>query len=192
MTSQITTESYRAGMIQVTETVFETLLNTPVTVLDATPLDATSPDATSPDATSLDATSLDATSPDATSLDATSPDATSAAPAFALTAAIYYAGLWQGALLIECSEQQASAWSSHIMDLPDPTEEDARDGIGELANVLAGNLKPLLPPGVSISIPWVVAGGEYSVHVLRDHAIERVAFADERGPFRVTFARVEP
>ena len=162
MTSQITTESYRAGMIQVTETVFETLLNTPVTVLDATPLDATSP------------------------------DATSAAPAFALTAAIYYAGLWQGALLIECSEQQASAWSSHIMDLPDPTEEDARDGIGELANVLAGNLKPLLPPGVSISIPWVVAGGEYSVHVLRDHAIERVAFADERGPFRVTFARVEP
>ena len=118
MTSQSTTESYRAGMIQVTETVFDTLLNASVTVLDAP----------------------------------------SGVPAYALTAAIYYAGLWQGALLIECSEQQARAWSSHIMDLPDPTSEDARDGLGELANVLAGNLKPLLPQGVSISIPSVVAG----------------------------------
>ena len=121
MTSQSTTESYRAGMIQVTETVFDTLLNASVTVLDAP----------------------------------------SGVPAYALTAAIYYAGLWQGALLIECSEQQARACSSHIMDLPDPTSEDARDGFGELANVLAGNLKPLLPQGVSISIPSVVAGSDF-------------------------------
>jgi chemotaxis protein CheX len=152
MTSQLTTESYRAGVIQVTETVFETLLNTSVTALEAN----------------------------------------SGAPEYALTAAIYYAGLWQGALLIECSEQQASAWSSHIMDLSEPTSEDVCDGLGELANVLAGNLKPALPPGVRISIPWVVAGSDYSVHMLRGHALERVVFADERGPFRVTFARLEP
>ena len=156
MTSPFTTESYRAGVIQVTDTVFQTLLNASVSVLEAeegTPVGT---------------------------------------PAFALTAAIYYAGLWQGALLIECSEPQARAWSSHIMDLPDPSSEDARDGLGELANVLAGNLKPLLPPGVSISIPSVVAGSDYIVHVLRDHALDRVVFADERGPFRVTFARVDP
>jgi chemotaxis protein CheX len=151
MTAPLTIESYRTGVIQVTETVFETLLSTAVSVLDG----------------------VDAT------------------PAYALTAAIYYAGLWQGALLIECSDQQARAWSSHIMGLPDPTNEDVRDGLGELANMLAGNLKPLLPPGVSISIPSVVAGSDYSVHVSRGHALERVALADERGPFRVTFARVE-
>jgi CheY-specific phosphatase CheX len=112
-------------------------------------------------------------------------------PVPALTGAIFYAGLWKGALLVECSEQQARAWSSHIMAIPVPTDDDARDGLGELTNVLAGNFKPLLPHGVSISIPSVVAGSDYSLHVFRGHSVEQVVFADTHGPFRVTFARAD-
>jgi hypothetical protein len=37
------------------------------------------------------------------------------------------------------------------MDVPLPVAaEDARDSLGELCNVLAGNLKPLLPQGVGL------------------------------------------
>lgn len=143
-------ESYRLGIQQVTENVFETMLATAVTMLEG---------------------------------------ATEAAPHAEFTAAIFYAGLWKGALLVECSEQQARAWSSKIMEIPEPTSEDARDGLGELTNILAGNLKPLLPPGVSISTPSVVEGTEYSLRVFGSPIIEQIDFADERGRFRVTLAR---
>jgi len=152
MNTNATVESYRAGMVQVTEAVFETMLKTGVTVLDE-------------------------------------PGETPASP---MTAAIFYAGQWKGALVLECSEPQARAWSSRLMDIAEPTAEDARDGLGELTNVLAGNLKPLLPPGVGISTPSVVQGSDYSLHVFRGQWVERVAFADEQGPFRVMFAKVDP
>jgi chemotaxis protein CheX len=152
MIPETTAETYRSGMILVTERVFETLLNMAVRVIDA-------------------------------------PEETLHSP---LTAAIFYAGTWKGALILECSEQQARAWSSLIMDIREPSAEDVRDGLGELANVLAGNLKPLLPPGVGISTPSVVNGTDYNMHVLRRQFAERVEFADERGPFRVTFAKADP
>jgi len=139
-------------MVQVTQSVFETMLNLPVSVLEAG----------------------------------------SGIPNSPLTGAIFYAGAWQGALLVECSEQQARAWSSRLMSIEQPSEEDARDGLGELTNVLAGNLKPLLTPGVSISTPSVVRGSDYSFDVLRGHSMERVEFSEEHGHFRVTFAKVGP
>lgn len=152
MSSESIPDACRSGMVQVTQSVFETLLNLPVSVLETG----------------------------------------SGIPNSPLTGAIFYAGAWQGALLLECSEQQARAWSSRLMSIEQPTEEDARDGLGELTNVLAGNLKPLLAPGVSISTPSVVRGSDYSLHVLRGHRTERVEFSEEHGPFRVTFAKVDP
>ena len=104
-----------------------------------------------------------------------------------LTAAIYYAGAWQGALLLECSNRQAMDWGSRLMGLPSPIEaEDARDSLAELCNVLAGNLKPLLPPGVGLSTPSVVKGADYTLRVCGDTFCERLNFADQTGDFRVT------
>jgi CheY-specific phosphatase CheX len=114
-----------------------------------------------------------------------------AGPASPVTAAIYYAGRWQGALLLECSEQQAREWSARLMGVPEPTPTDARDGLGELTNVLAGNLKPLLPPGVGISIPSIVEGTDYSLRVCGGNFVERVEFSDVTGPFSVTLVRVQ-
>jgi CheY-specific phosphatase CheX len=106
---------------------------------------------------------------------------------YELTAAVYYAGAWQGALLLECSMEQAMNWGSRLMDLPSPIAvEDARDSIAELCNVLAGNLKPLLPPGVGLSTPSVVKGADYSLRVRGDTLCERLHFADPAGDFRVT------
>lgn len=145
-------DCYRSGMVQITESVFETMLKTRLTVLENRKM----------------------------------------APVAALTAAIYYAGQWQGALLVECSQEQARAWSGRLMDLTEPSDADARDGLGELTNVLAGNLKPLLPPGVGISIPSVVDGTDYSLRVCGGNLTERIDFADAHGPFRVTLVIVEP
>jgi len=106
---------------------------------------------------------------------------------YELTAAVYYAGAWQGALLLECSIEQAMDWGSRLMGLPAPIEaEDARDSLAELCNVLAGNLKPLLPPGVGLSTPSVVKGADYTLRVCGDTLCERLHFGDAAGDFRVT------
>jgi len=104
-----------------------------------------------------------------------------------LTAAVYYVGDWNGALLLECSLQQATEWGSLLMGTPAPIAvEDARDALGELCNVLAGNLKPLLPPGARLSTPSVVRGADYTLRVCRESLCERLTFLDARGSFRVT------
>lgn len=105
---------------------------------------------------------------------------------YELTAAVYYAGAWKGAVLLECSLEQAMDWGSRLMGLPAPAPEDVRDSLGELCNVLAGNLKPLLPPGAGLSTPSVVKGGDYSLRICGDTFCERLHFADPAGDFRVT------
>lgn len=127
----------------------------------------------------------------ATMLGETVHEAERALPEFDLTGAVYYAGAWQGALLIECCEAQAMEWSRRIMQLEEPTPADARDGLGELANVLAGNLKPVLPPGVGISLPTVVAGSNYRVRICGENHYERVDLADSSGPFSLTLVQVQ-
>ena len=110
---------------------------------------------------------------------------------YAYTAAVYYAGAWKGALLLECSAEQAARWTSLFLSLPYPPEEEyIRDGLGEIANVLAGNLKPLLPPGVGLSIPSVVEGSSGSLRLCGVNRVEHVHVADSIGSFRITLVEM--
>ena len=107
-----------------------------------------------------------------------------------LTAAVHYVGAWKGALVLECSIVQAIRWAERLMPLPPPLSlEDARDGLGELTNMIAGNLKPLLPPGVSLSMPSVIEGADHRLCLLGARHRETFAFADESSSFRITFVR---
>ena len=109
-----------------------------------------------------------------------------------ITAAVYYAGDWKGALLLECSTGQALEWISRQLGIPADSalSDDIRDGLGELANVLAGNLKPLLPRGVGLSMPSVVEGTDYGLHLCGGNLFERLDFSDGNNPFRVTLVEV--
>lgn len=110
-------------------------------------------------------------------------------PSRGCTAVVYFAGEWSGALLLECSEWQAMSWTARLMSLPEPIHlEDARDGVGELAGILAGTLIPLLPPGIALSVPSVVQGRDYSFRVCRGNTVERLLFRDASGAFAVALA----
>ena len=103
-----------------------------------------------------------------------------------LTAAVYYVGAWQGALVLECSAAQAERWAGLLMPLTPPlSREDTHDGLGELTNMIAGNLKPMLPPGISLSMPSVIEGSDHKLHLLGTRLCEALTFADESGPFRI-------
>jgi chemotaxis protein CheX len=74
--------------------------------------------------------------------------------------------------------------------LPAAVDDDVRDVMGELANMVAGNLKCLLPRGTGLSLPSVVEGSDYTLRVCGVHAVERMVFSSATGLFRITLIEV--
>lgn len=112
-----------------------------------------------------------------------------------ITSAVLFVGEWRGGTLVECEGWQACQFAVHFMgvDLPAAIDDDVRDVMGELANMVAGNLKSLLPHGVDLSIPSVVEGTDYAMHVCRGaNAMERMTFSSPVGDFRVTLIEALP
>jgi chemotaxis protein CheX len=105
-----------------------------------------------------------------------------------VTAAIFFNGEWRGATYIECSEQQALCFTQQLMGIPSPTEidSDVGDAMGELVNMVGGNLKSALPRGVSLSLPCVLKGKDHNFHVCKVNESFRIAFAGEYGTFWIT------
>jgi chemotaxis protein CheX len=105
-----------------------------------------------------------------------------------ITGAIYYAGSWKGAVLLQCETNEAYEFTARLMGLPLPTsfDDDVRDAIGEITNIVGGNMKPLLPHGVGLSMPSVVSGKPASLRICGDMPLLRLAFSCEAGTFWLT------
>lgn len=109
-----------------------------------------------------------------------------------LTASVHFAGEWKGAVLLQCKPAQAFVFTSRLIAgiRPVRVDADVRDALGELANMLGGNLKSVLPPGVALSMPSVVEGSDYAVHICGGNAAATVSFASDLGAFWVTLVQV--
>ena len=109
------------------------------------------------------------------------------APSSILTAAIYFAGAWRGAVLLESSEPDACLLAGRLMSIPRPPalNEDVRDSLSELVNMIGGNLKPVLPHGVVLSMPSVIEGRQYALR-LNATVVSRQAFYFGDDPMWVT------
>ncbi len=109
-----------------------------------------------------------------------------------VTGAVYYAGAWNGALLVECTLEQSFQFTQRLMSIEPPTSvnDDVRDALGELANMIAGNLKAVLPAGVAISMPSVVEGTDYSLRICGGNDVSRMTFSSEVGDFRITLVEM--
>jgi chemotaxis protein CheX len=102
-----------------------------------------------------------------------------------LTSAVHLAGDWNGAVLLECSRSQACRFAGRFLS-QDPTasvDDDVRDVLGELANMIGGNLKCVLTRGIVLSMPSVVDGSDYSLRVCGAEARQRLAFQCAEGLF---------
>ncbi len=104
-----------------------------------------------------------------------------------VTAAVGYAGNGKGGVLLECNMGQAADWCARLCSLPSPVcAEDARDGLGEICNILAGNLKPLLPSGSTLATP-LVWGGRTEHRIFSGCELAgSLELSDSCGPFRVS------
>ncbi|MFN7994824.1 MAG: chemotaxis protein CheX [Bryobacteraceae bacterium] len=105
-----------------------------------------------------------------------------------LTAAVNLTGSWMGAVLMECDRIQACRFAGRFLstDPPETVNDDVRDTLGELANMIGGNLKCIMTSGIRLSIPSVVDGGDYSLRFCGAEVQQRISFDCEEGPFWVT------
>ena len=87
----------------------------------------------------------------------------------AVTAVVGFGGLLSGACLFRSGSSAAMKIAAHMtgMEFVD-VDDTVKDGIGEICNMLAGAWKgkvPLLAANCGLSIPAVITGRDYNLHV---------------------------
>lgn len=83
------------------------------------------------------------------------------------------------------SVARASAAAMLMMPVQDVGDVDERDVVAELANMIGGNLKALLPGPLYLSLPTVVAGRDLGLNVPGAELIEDVSLQCESGSLRI-------
>ncbi|WP_238016287.1 chemotaxis protein CheX [Dactylosporangium sp. AC04546] len=78
-----------------------------------------------------------------------------------VTASVSVTGAWRGHVLVSCSDAAARNVAAALLGIPfdDVAEEDVADALGELANIIGGNVKSLLPEPCALSLPHVHVEG---------------------------------
>jgi chemotaxis protein CheX len=105
-----------------------------------------------------------------------------------VTSSVYLEGDWNGAVSIECNRQQACLFAGRLlaMDPPATVDDDVRDALGELANMIGGNLKSSMDANARLSMPSVIVGGDYELRICGSETRNRLAFQLDGGNFWVT------
>lgn len=78
-----------------------------------------------------------------------------------ITASVSVAGAWIGHIVVETSAAAASSIAAAMLALQpeELTDADVTDAMGEIANVVGGNVKSSVPDPSTLSLPLVVRGG---------------------------------
>lgn len=106
-----------------------------------------------------------------------------------LSAMVGFAGFKQGNLIIHAPKDVAIGLTRDFLGVEiESINEDVQDAMGELANMIAGSLKPLISNGgknVELSLPSVVYGEEYTMTVVAKADWIIVPFTVTHGRFLV-------
>ena len=79
-----------------------------------------------------------------------------APPAEVVSAWVDIIGPWRGSVVVTCAPGTAQALTENVLMARPPTvvdDEDVADALGELANVLGGNIKSVLPGESKLGLP---------------------------------------
>jgi chemotaxis protein CheX len=104
-----------------------------------------------------------------------------------VTALIAFGGKWSGGFELRLDYASAVTLAQRFLQADDMNEfnDDVRDAIGELANVIAGNLKAILPLGTTLGAPSIVEGKDYAIRICGQHVVGASSFASDLGSFDI-------
>jgi chemotaxis protein CheX len=94
-------------------------------------------------------------------------------------------GAWHGEVVFECSRALSRILGDVMVrsGSPDTLAEDARDAVGELTNIVAGNVKALVPGHCTLSLPEVE---ESATPLALERVFAALDFQCEGEPMRIT------
>ena len=86
-------------------------------------------------------------------------------PAGEMYATVHISGEWDGTVCLSCSLLAGRHATSAMFGLSDDevTEADINDAVGELVNVVGGNIKSLVPAPSVLSLPVVTVGSACTI-----------------------------
>ena len=99
---------------------------------------------------------------------------------------VHLDGAWNGAVSMQCNRRQACEFAGKVlcMDAPEEMDNDVRDAVGEIANMIGGNMKAAMGKDVRLSLPTVI-DGNYEMRICG--SVEHtVGFNYSGGDFWVT------
>lgn len=104
-----------------------------------------------------------------------------------VTSSVYLEGPWNGGVSLICSRAHACLLASRFLGVDPPAEvdDDVRDVLGELANMIGGNIKSCLGPEMRLSLPSVIDGSDYEVRVCGSEVRDHIRFESPDGEFWV-------
>jgi chemotaxis protein CheX len=105
-----------------------------------------------------------------------------------VTACVHLSGAFTGSVVVQCSDHAAREAAAVLFAMPavDVTETEVVDAIGEIANMVGGNVKSMLPGPSSISLPAVAQGHRSSLSVAGASVVQQVHLMWRMEPVVVT------
>jgi chemotaxis protein CheX len=114
-------------------------------------------------------------------------DVISSASQRQMAAYVHIAGAWHGTITLQCPGELSTRVAGAMFGI-DPGEvslRDELDSLGELANMIGGNVKSLLPGPSHLSLPTVIDGVSYLARVPGSKVYGRYHFDCEGWPLVV-------
>ncbi len=112
----------------------------------------------------------------------------------AFTGCIQISGEWQGAVVIQSSEELAKVFASRLfeIDCSDVSESDLRDAFAEMTNMIGGNIKGQVPCPSYLSLPSVTTGNDFDFHLAGANVIREVSAECDGEVLRILLCEEDP
>lgn len=116
------------------------------------------------------------------------------APPTAVTAAVAFNGAWDGHLRVSAPLDPAAEIATLMlaMDRGEVSEQDMADSLGELVNIVGGNIRGLLPQPNQLGLPVVTVGGRGAMRFPASQPILTVAVAWKGEPVEFCLLQAIP
>lgn len=104
-----------------------------------------------------------------------------------MSGTVQITGCWDGAVMVEVTETLARHLAATMFGLEDAElgDEEVRDALGEMANMIGGNVKGMLVGDARLSLPTVAEGRDFRVSVPGSGVVRELTYRCEGFPMRV-------
>lgn len=105
-----------------------------------------------------------------------------------ITGQINISGNWNGSIQLQTTLAYARLMASAVFKTePDQLDlSEVIDSLGEMLNIVAGQIKSLLPGSSLLSLPVVTEGTDYRVTTLGSHKMIDVSFTSLDEPIKIS------